>query len=581
MPRLNDLLDAKLARDLFQRNFPKDRNKAGKLEKLATDDNVAAIVEALPRVTVDSYEFDDAAWSAVGVLVHAAAGSDADPAPALVLEELARRLAATDHGNRVLLWELLGFFPEVPAAVAAREVLDAEFQKISPGRTARWARELDLDVPWERRWSLGIVVKQVEDPQVEVFVDVQWTPTERENSRAELCMDWWSAGDSICLWYPSQPEKAVADYALTIARDGVTQSYAGMIDPPMAGVDDLPRVLAQIEEHNGITFDRAATKVSGSKGVQRAAKPIRDWLKAAAAPHTGKAAAQPKKPSVKSAAASVNKAPATESSRTVDRITDKKLAARLRAKQDVPRARKDLEKMVQLVADPASLAALVPALRGDRSDDFRDDAIDWVVGLLCQAVVDRVEGFDDAGLALSEVVTERVALGADRHQWRAWQPFSLYQDDPDIQSLSAPLAELVASTPSQVRDWAQQIGLSVPAGQWEVTVSWVGQGLLFLAAAEHNPGGEDGHAFWVSREGGDAHHNLGAFGATEVEIKAETGTTHTGTLPPAPTQWVDVPAYLKTVRETLGVQLDEEVRVGAAKGVRTAAKVQKWAKSVL
>lgn len=558
---------AKLRTRLVQTNAPSDRAKADKLAKLATDENVAVLADAVARARRDDfYASNDALRNALAVLIHAAAGGD-DEAGAVVVRaaERLRDEQPTRSQGRSAYWELFGLFSDVPAAQQACEVLDAVYRELGPTPSALWAAAIGLEVPTDRRWALRIVIPTVEAPSVDLDVRVAWTPdAEAEGHRARLCQDWFSAGDETMI-YDWEPAAGPLAYELTVIEEGQTRTLSGVIDPAPADIRDLRRIIDAIETQNAVTFDRAKAKVMGA-GKIKAAKAVRGWLTAgvtAAAP-TSRPAAKPKTAAKPTSAtgATIN-----------ERLSDRRLAARLPAANE-PETRKAVERLAKYAADPAIVANLAAALDGDLRGEFgpRDATGSWVLALLALAAAEETEGWESALAAMQRVAEAVAAQGAGEHVWRAWQPLALFADVPGVAEAAAPLAELVANTPSPLQDLAAELGLTTPETFWQAEVAWIGDGVRVTRGMDRQPGGPDGCAWSISTDGGGGFRMLSASAPTEVEIG-----DHAGTLPPAPTTLDQAGAYLAEISQIMGVSLTEEVDLEVSKGVKPAAKLKKWA----
>ncbi len=271
----------KLGYRLGQSDQPADRVKANKLLRLATPEHVTGILDAVGQADRDDFtSHNDSLVNALLVLVHAADAGNEEAAAAV--RDVARRLRderpSRDDG-RSAYWQALGLFRDVPAAADAFDILDAELRSLPSTPAALWAQEIGLEVPDDRRWGFLVVVSSLEAPTVDVEAHLRWAPDRSaEHHQARLAQDWWGAGADVELW-SYKPVPATLPYQVTISKDGQSRTLQGTLDPAPADIRDLRRVLDTVEEQNGITFDRAKARVQGA-GRLRAAKPVRDWLRA-------------------------------------------------------------------------------------------------------------------------------------------------------------------------------------------------------------------------------------------------------------------------------------------------------------
>lgn len=286
--------DAKLGRKLRSYGYvPRNRKEAERLAPFVSAEAVESLSRAYRDAGIRDLLSGANAAPEAGVCLLALAADREDLSPTTrelageTLAALALRLRdetddhwSFDQAQRYRFWETLALFPEVPAAAAARGVIDAVYRELPADPALAWANDVGLDVPSDRSWGVRIVVPAVGLPSVDLDVQLTWTPERLHQSFVRLANHWWSTEPEHIFWRTPASRVDVTDpqeFDLRIEEDGASRRVQGLLSAPVTGPWDLRRILTDIEAVTELRFDPAQTKVNEDKG-RRSTNAVRRYL---------------------------------------------------------------------------------------------------------------------------------------------------------------------------------------------------------------------------------------------------------------------------------------------------------------
>ena len=269
---------------------PGKRKDADRMAAVLSPDVVVALGEAfldVRREEIDDpphplfgCEFREADYAFAALLV--AAGDPAlAPSAQEPLERVTALVARMEPKQAEHIQYLAGLYPEVAAAGPLREAAGARLGQEPETPSARWARELGLDLPAEF-WSVYFLVPgAVSEGRADVSIAANWSNQPGDGDTVWSIrlgvMNANSLGGNRSVSGPDSPH-GVYD------RQDRDAAITGAI-APATGPEDLPRVLADLERaHPELSYDRQASKISGTPGrliTPKKKKVLIDWLSSA------------------------------------------------------------------------------------------------------------------------------------------------------------------------------------------------------------------------------------------------------------------------------------------------------------